>query len=171
MYFYNISIAVSYSNLHLREEGFFWLIAGKWRLIMNQAVVTCTPLMRLVNLLEFRWVSPEITNKRFPGSNRIWKDYKVFRFKNNVSSSEIVKKMRSKGYEPANSHELVLWEGHNDNGSVVAFGSPIHIGGYRSALYLDKNGETRDLYLIWWDNPWNEFNRFLAVRELQPIRI
>lgn len=136
---------------------------------MNQAILTRTPLKMLIDVLQFRWVSLDITNNRFPSSSRLWNDYKVFRFRKDISSSKAVKQMQSEGYEPANSHELVLWEGHNDKDAVVALGSVTHIGGHRSVLYLDKDGVTKDLYLIWWDNRWNPFNRFLAVRKPQVL--
>lgn len=131
----------------------------------QQLVLKHTPLMILINLLGFRQVSHDITNHRFPESNRLWSNYKVFRFKKNISPNKVVKEMRSQGFEPANSHELVLWEGHNNEEKVVALGSIVSIEGYSSALFLDKNGTIKDLYLIGLDFPCGH-NRFLAVCEM-----
>ena len=122
------------------------------------------PLAELIKEQGFRWVSPDITNKRFPAPDRLWDDYRRFRFGKKVSSEEAVKRMKEQGYEPANSHELVLWEGWNEKDAAVALGSVTKVGGYRSVLYLDRNGSKRDLYLSWWDDNWNASCHFLAVR-------
>ena len=123
------------------------------------------PLAELIKEQGFRWVSPDITNKRFPAPDRLWDDYRRFRFGKKVSSEEAIKRMKEQGYEPANSHELLLWEEWNGKDAVVALGSFVRVDGNRPVLYLYRNWLVeRSLYLSWWDGIWNTSCHFLAVR-------
>ena len=123
------------------------------------------PLIELIKARKFDRVSPDITDKRFPIPGRLWNDYKVFHFGEGVSSKEIVKRIQAGGYEPANSHELLLWEGWNGEDIVVALGSVAKIRGYRSVLYLDTKGLKWNLYFSWWGGIWDISCHFLAVRK------
>lgn len=136
------------------------------RVIVNIAKSALTPLSDLIKARKFDWVNPDITDKQFPTPDRPWNDYKLFPpFEESVSSEEAVKRMQAEGYEPANSHELLLWDGWNEQDTVVALGSVAEVGGRRGVLYLNRNGSKRDLRLSWWGYDWLARYRFLAVRK------
>lgn len=137
---------------------------------MTQRNLTLIHLTELIRTQELDQVSPEITDERFPTPDRLWNDYKKFRFEQHVLSEEAVKRMQAEGYEPANSHELLLWDEWNEEDSVVALGSFMEINGNRPVLYLYKDGWRRNLCFTWSDGVWNTSCHFLAVRRSFPVR-
>ena len=141
---------------------------GVDRLLRNEVeiVVRATKsISQLIKSHKFDWVNSDITDERFPIPDCLWNDYKEFHFGEDVSSEEAVKRMQAEGYEPANSHELLLWDGWNEESTVVALGSVAKVNGNRNALYLDRGGSRRNLNLGWWDDGWSARCRFLAVRK------
>lgn len=121
-------------------------------------------LAELIEARKFNFMNPDITDKRFPTPDRLWNDYKGFCFGEKVSSEEAVKRMQAEGYESANSHELVLWDGWNGKDTVVALGSVTKVCGFRFVLGLNRDGSERDINLYCWGFGWNADYRFLAVR-------
>lgn len=131
---------------------------------MEHGSFTLTHLVELIRARRFDWVSPEITDKRFPTPNRRWNDYKEFHFGKNISSEEIVRQMHAEGYEPANSHELLSWDEWNEKGAIAALGSPTEINGHYYIPYFDKHGSKRYFLLDLWNLDWDAHFHFLAVR-------
>ncbi|MBI1755181.1 hypothetical protein HYR65_02770 [Candidatus Azambacteria bacterium] len=154
-------------NLTPEEFGdrFTAFLKNGGRVIVNIVKSARASLSELIKARNFDWVNPDITDNRFPAPDRLWNDYKEFPFEERVSSKEAVKRMRAEGYEPANSHELLLWDGWNGKDTVVALGSFAKVHGFRSVLYLLRYGSRRDLDLGWWDHDWHAHCRFLAVRK------
>lgn len=105
------------------------------------------PIEKLIKARHFDHVNHDITNKRFPMPKRLRNNYKKFSFDKDVSSEEAVKRMRAEGYEPANSHELLLWKGWNGEDTVVALGSVGKIGNNRFVLLLHRSGIRWHLFL------------------------
>ena len=122
-------------------------------------------LSQLIEKNKYYWVNPNITDERFPTPTRMWNDYKEFHFREYISSEEAVKRMQAEGYEPANSHELLLWDGWNGENWVVALGSVAKVRGDRRVLCLGRDWSGRCLDLGWLDDGWNAHYRFLAVRK------
>lgn len=132
---------------------------------MNKTV-TFIPLTELIRARKFDWMSPEITDERFPIPDRLWNDYKKFYFGKNISSREAAERIRAEGYEPANSHELLLWNGWDGEETIISLGSSIIIDGNRPVLYLYRNWRSKPcLRFTWSDGIWNSSSYFLAVRE------
>ena len=135
------------------------------KFIMTQRSLMFIPLSELVVARKFDRVNTNITDKLFPIPDRLWNDYREFHFGENIPSREAVGRMQEQGYEPANSHELLLWEEWNGKDAVVALGSFVRVDGNRPVLYLYRNWLVeRSLYLSWWDGIWNTSCHFLAVR-------
>src|SRR3989338_2331431 len=124
---------------------------------------TPIPLSDLIKS-RFDWVNNAITNERFPAPDRLWNDYREFYF-GDISSKEAVKRMKVKGYEPANSHDLLVWNGWDGENFVVALGSVAEVRGNRCVLCLGRYGLERSLNLSQWVNGWSAICRFLAVRK------
>ncbi|MBI3685529.1 hypothetical protein HY250_03950 [Candidatus Azambacteria bacterium] len=134
-------------------------------LVVKAAKSAFTKLSELIKARNFDWVNPDITDERFPIPDRLWNDYKEFPFGENVSSEEAVKRMQAEGYEAANSHEFLLWDGWDGKSLVVALGSIARVGGHRHVLDLRRSGSKRSLSLRWLGSVWRASYRFLAVRK------
>ncbi|MEK7520400.1 MAG: hypothetical protein AAB581_04140 [Patescibacteria group bacterium] len=104
---------------------------------------------------------PHLPDEWFPIPERISDDYKLFDSEENVLSEGVVFRMQAVGYEPANSHEFLLWDGRGryGKGYVIALGSIVMIGRRRYVLYLDGEGVLPRLSLTRW-NSHNDSNRF-----------
>lgn len=132
-----------------------------------QGALTNTPLADLIELMGLRHVSKYITDKSFPLPCRLWTTYKEFQFNKILTSEEVVERMRIMGYEPANSHELLLWDGCQSDGSVIALGSVVRTNGtHRVVLILFGFKPKRDLCLLWnWPSyKWQPGCTFLGVK-------
>ncbi|MEK7520272.1 MAG: hypothetical protein AAB581_03475 [Patescibacteria group bacterium] len=147
------------------EEGALRLLRDEVEIVVKAAKSAIASLTPLIKVRAFDWVNPDVTNERFPIPDRLWNDYKEFHFGENVSSEEAVQRMQAEGYEPANSHELLLWEGWNGQNLVIALGSSAQIGGERHVLCLSRYSARRGLGLFWWGHGWFADSRFLGVRK------
>lgn len=132
---------------------------------MKHGNFTHGSLTELIKARHFDWVNPDVTDKRFPTPNRLWNDYEEFHFGENVSSEGVVKQIQAKGYEPANSHELLLWDRWNGKDAVVALGSVGRVGGNRFVLLLHASGSRWHLFLRWLVGDLPASYCFLAVRK------
>lgn len=106
-----------------------------------------TPLAELIGARHFDRINPDITNERFPIPNRMWNNYKEIFFEEDIPSKEAVERIQAEGYEPANSHELLLWKGWNGKDAVVALGSVAKVGNNRFVLLLHGSGIRRHLFV------------------------
>lgn len=140
------------------------------RFIVNHENSTFIPLTDLIKARKFDRVSHDITDEQFPTPDRLWNDYKEFHFGEIISSDGAVEQIQQEGYEPANSHELLLWDGWNGKDVVIALGSVADIHGNRPVLYLYKNWHLRrNLYVGWWNGVWSTSCHFLGVRKPSDI--
>lgn len=127
---------------------------------------TIAPLEILIRAQKFDQVNPEITNELFPIPDRVWNNYVEFHFGEFISSEEAVERIRAEGYEPANSHELLLWNRWNGENPVIALGSLTKIDGRKKVLSLHSFWSRRCLDLILRDNIWIAYRcHFLGVRK------
>lgn len=144
------------------------------RVIANVATSALILLRELIKVRVFSWVNHDITDERFPTPNRLWNSYKEFHFGENISSEEAIRRMQAEGYEPANSHELLCWDGWNGKDAVIALGSITKVTGNRHALvlFLSGGGSRGGQYLslAWWGSRWRVHYRFLGVRKDKIIK-
>ncbi len=124
---------------------------------MNKEKSTPVLISQLIELRELSCTNLGDMDSLFPSPNRIWNKYKLFDIGDFISSENAVLYIQTKGYEPANSHELLLWNEWNGEDSVVAVGNRLSI-----VLCLDNNKRLiccyRDVF------NWDPFvYRFLAV--------
>lgn len=156
-------------NLYNIDRDVFRKLLGLEQLqpAQNANIITVKSSLSLSELIKARRFDSTdncITDKRFPTPDRLWNDYKEFHFGENISSEKAVKQMRAEGYDPANSHELLLWNGWNGENFVIALGSVAQVSGSRRVLCLYRDGSGRSLGLRWWGGGWYAYDRFLAVR-------
>lgn len=124
--------------------------------------------MKLQELIEDKkldWVNSDITEANFP-PQETGTDFKLYHFNLKMESEEVVAEMAKDGYQPANIHELLLWQEWNDKDWVVALGSVAGVIGFRYVAYLYGCGSGRDLGLRGWGGRWDADYRFLAVKQI-----
>lgn len=121
-------------------------------------------LKKLIEAKKFSWVNSNITEANFPPQKIRSTDYNLYHFDRYISSEEVIKEMEKDGYAPANIYELLEWEGWNDKDWVVALASVCRVSGDRRVPCLSRFDSERDLSLVYWDDGWDGFCRFLAVR-------
>lgn len=134
--------------------------AAEGRFIMSKP-----SLSSLIKAKNFEVVNPDITDNRFPAPNRLWNDYEEFPREANLSW--VVRRMQADGYEPANSHEFLLWEGWAGK-HVVALDSIAMVNGCPSVLELFNYNVLRSLSLISWNDILDTDCWFLGVRPSAP---
>ena len=125
----------------------------------------------LVKEGKYDWANDSITTSNFPskekGSKRV--EITLFKFKENITSKEVVKKMKAKGYRPATIKEL-LTLGVNkpdlQRGNwIVALGSK-WLGSFGDVHVPNLGGAESDrtLCLPWWRGGWNSDWQFACVQ-------
>ena len=124
---------------------------------------TCVSLAALIKTRKFDWVDPSITSEHFSIPDRLYTNYILFHFGKYTSSKEAVKRMQVAGYEPANFHELLLWEEWNGKDVVVALGFILEVHNSSHTPFLQGDGSKRYLYLDRLDHDWSANCCFLAV--------
>src|SRR3989344_2382632 len=120
-------------------------------------------LNKLIESGKFDWVSPDITDKRFPKPQRICTDFKVFNSRNNITSGEVVQNMHAFKCEPANSHELLLFDRWDEHNPIASLGSIMTPHNPTGVLFLNKKGSERNICFGFWNVIWGPNFYFLAI--------
>lgn len=127
-----------------------------------------TPILsKLIASKKFDYVNSSIHDDLFPKPKSISSDYKLYHFDVTMDSEEVIEKMATEGFRPANAWELTQWPDWNEKDTVIALGSVGEVGGDRRVPCLDEVCSERQLGLSWWVGGWHSRCRFLAVRNLE----
>jgi len=123
----------------------------------------------------YDWTDSDISEKNFHLITEINDDKrsvsaKLFCFGRNISSQEVISKIKKAGYRPATITELLVL-GKNypkiqKKFSVVALGSVWHnAGGFRYVPVLGFSNRGRGVVLSWYDGRWSDHFYFLAINK------
>lgn len=127
-------------------------------------------LEQMIDAGRYDYANNDITTKRFPikGEGKVEFEGRYFHFNRTTSSKNAIAAMKEAGWEPANiEHLLVLGEKYPDEQRkfpIIGLGSVAEVRGNRSVPYLYRDGSGRGLNLYWFDDDWDGYCRFLAVR-------
>lgn len=129
------------------------------------------PLADLIKDCKFDWVNDNITEKHFliikHSNGEV--EMKLFHFNRTISSDQAIQEMDKEGYRPAELPELLAYAKNNPDEQrkypIVILGSVWRRFGDRRVPYLYSDSDKRDLNLYWYDNDWDSYYRFLAVRK------
>lgn len=119
---------------------------------------------------KYDWQNGNITDQNFPstetGEREI--DYALFHFKKTMTSEGVIAEMAKENCRPATMKEMLNFgikhPGVQREFPVVALGSVAELNGGRRVGYLYRNPAERDAHLNYFDYGWNDYYRFLAVR-------
>jgi len=131
-------------------------------------------LQQMIASGRYDWINPDITAERFPmvGTGAVPVEARLFQFDRILSSEDAVAAIKATDaenpWEPATiAHLLAFGATHPDEQRqypIIALGSVAEVHGIRRVPYLCRSGAERGLPLRWWDDGWDDFCRFLAVR-------
>lgn len=158
-----------FTKLH-GKDGNTWLEELK-KLLRKEKCWVMTALQRLIAVGKYDWVNPDITDKNFlvPENFVLGTDPKIFHFKRDITSEDVIKEMDKEGYCPAMIWDLIDYGAKNPEEQrkfpIVGLGSIGEFVDGRCVPFLSKGVSERYLDLGWWDNDWKANCRFLGVRK------
>jgi hypothetical protein len=126
---------------------------------------------QMIEAGKYDYRNDNITVDNFPitGEGKVTSQLVLVHFNRDISSEDAVKEMAQMGLEPAKTEHLLAYGAQHwkrDPELVVALGSSwVDPDGDRSVPCLDGSYEDRRLSLRWWDDDWDDYWRFLAVRK------
>lgn len=126
-------------------------------------------LQPLIKKLKLDYCNENITDANFPDDGKRGKEFKLYDFKRDISSEDVIAEMEKEGFRPATIHELLIWAEKNWDGKewVVALGSVWRDPyGNRYVAYLYGWDGKRKLDLRWYGSVWDGCYRFLAFRKV-----
>ncbi|OGD67124.1 hypothetical protein A2442_01870 [Candidatus Campbellbacteria bacterium RIFOXYC2_FULL_35_25] len=119
----------------------------------------------------YDWSDSNVTSKNFPRSEEGTKDKKevaLFHFNKTMTSEDVIAEMKKDGYRPATIFELLalgVTQPELQRGfPIIALGSDCTFDGSRHVAYLYESAGGRNLHLLWLDNDWNDYCRFVGLR-------
>ncbi len=129
-------------------------------------------LEQMIAAGHYDWKNSDINAKLFPieGQGNVEFEAKIFHFNRGISSGSAIGAIEDAHWEPAKiEHLLAFGEKYPDEQHkfpIVVLGSVAEVRGGRGAPCLSRGGSRRRLDLIRFDEDWDAYDRFLAVREV-----
>lgn len=121
---------------------------------------------------KYDWTSPEITAERFPvaGAGKKAFQAKLFDFGRYISSEDAVAAMKEEEFTPATHvHGLAFgstFPEEQHKYPIACLGSSARVHGHRHVVCLGRGDDERHLSLGDWSGDWDDYWRFLGVREV-----
>lgn len=128
-------------------------------------------LKQFIQAGKFDYVNKNINDTNFPDFAKMPNEKtELVHFDKVINSDDVLKELESKSMRPANLKELLQFAIDNPDEqrkySIIALGSVWQDwGGDRRVPCLWFGSGERYLDLVWFENDWYEYNRFLAVRK------
>lgn len=127
-------------------------------------------LKKLIENLKLNYVNENITETNFPAPEKLGKDFEIVKYEKTMTTEEVLADLKSKGLRPANIYELLTWTKKNwkpkETEYIAALDSVRRdsCGGRSVPCLWVSGGGGRGLRLLWYDNDWSDYGRFLCVR-------
>jgi len=128
-------------------------------------------MLQLVADGRYDYVNPDIAKQCgiTTGEDTRTTEVHLLHYNKQMTSDQVIADMDRQGLRPATFLEL-LWLGIRHpllqlDFPIIALGTVLQVGGYRSVACLDRSGRGRLLDLGWFDGEWDEGCRFAAVRK------
>ena len=129
-------------------------------------------LSEMIDAGHYDWKNGDINEKNFPvtGEGTVEVSPELVHFDRVIGTSEVEAELDKMGLRPATIEELLAFGATYPDVQrefpIIALGSSwVDRLGRRSVPFLCSLGSRRYLRLVWFDDLWLEFCRFLAVRK------
>ncbi len=95
-------------------------------------------------------------------------EWKLFRFKENLSCENLIRLIKKDGFEPAQTGHILTFGEINPEEQrkypIIGLGSIAEVGLGRVVLGPWSDYDRRELHLYWFVDDWRDYFRFLGVR-------
>lgn len=130
----------------------------------EQKIKDMTKLQKTIDELNFDYVNSDITESNFPNEKIRSTDFTIYYPRKRVTSEEVEQHAKKQGLQVANLAELLEYAKEwNGKDFISSLGSSTVVRGRRNVPYLFGWSDERGLGLIWYDDGWDDYCRFLLV--------
>jgi len=155
-------------------KGAKWSAANVFKVVVDYG----QPLDEMIAAGKYDgYINSDITEKHFPIPKipaglpaKVKLNLELVHFNKVMTSDQVLAELKKQGLRPATLPELLAfgaaYPDKQRESPIVALGSVWRLpDGYRYVPCLWSFADERDLNLSWFGDGWNEFYRFLVVRE------